>query len=88
MTSKNGSESSVKKRVLLVDDEARVRASLKAVLEPAYEVIQAADARKASICSTKKRRMSSCSTSFFPEPTGCPFSRRCGRSRIRPPLSC
>ena len=46
MTSKNGSESSVKKRVLLVDDEARVRASLKAVLEPVYEVIQAADAQE------------------------------------------
>ena len=36
----------MKKRVLLVDDEARVRASLKAVLEPAYEVIQAADAQE------------------------------------------
>src|SRR5512145_2976351 len=36
MTSKNGSESNAKKRVLLVDDEARVRASLKAVLQPAY----------------------------------------------------
>ena len=46
MTSKNGSESSLKKRVLLVDDEARVRASLKAVLEPVYEVIQAADAQE------------------------------------------
>jgi len=36
----------LKKRVLLVDDEARVRASLKAVLEPNYEVIQAADAQE------------------------------------------
>src|SRR4026207_1472479 len=46
MTSKNGIETTVKKRVLLVDDEARVRASLKAVLEPVYEVIQAADAQE------------------------------------------
>ncbi|MBU6479647.1 MAG: sigma-54 dependent transcriptional regulator [Nitrospirae bacterium] len=36
----------MKKRVLLIDDEARVRASLKAVLEPAYETIQAADAQE------------------------------------------
>ena len=36
----------MKKRVLLIDDEARVRASLKAVLEPTYETIQAADAQK------------------------------------------
>ena len=35
-----------KKRVLLIDDEARVRASLKMVLEPAYEVLQAADAQE------------------------------------------
>ena len=46
MTTKNGIESGLKKRVLLVDDEARVRASLKAVLEPNYEVIQAADAQE------------------------------------------
>ena len=46
MTARNGTESNVKKRVLLVDDEARVRASLKAVLEPTYEVIQAADAQE------------------------------------------
>ena len=46
MTTKNGIESNVRKRVLLVDDEARVRASLKAVLEPTYEVIQAADAQE------------------------------------------
>ena len=36
----------MKKRILLIDDEARVRASLKAVLEPAYETIQAADAQE------------------------------------------
>ena len=36
----------MKKRVLLIDDEARVRASLKAVLEPTYETIQAADAQE------------------------------------------
>jgi DNA-binding NtrC family response regulator len=36
----------MKKRVLLIDDEARVRASLKTVLEPTYEVIQAADAQE------------------------------------------
>ena len=36
----------MKKRVLLIDDEARVRASLKMVLEPTYEVIQAADAQE------------------------------------------
>src|SRR5512134_2483385 len=46
MTSKNGSESNAKKRVLLIDDEARVRASLKALLEPTYETIQAADAQE------------------------------------------
>ena len=34
----------MKKRVLLVDDEPRVRASLKAVLESSYEIIEAADA--------------------------------------------
>ena len=39
-------DTSMKKRVLLIDDEARVRASLKAVLEPAYETIQAADAQE------------------------------------------
>jgi DNA-binding NtrC family response regulator len=39
-------ETSMKKRVLLIDDEARVRASLKAVLEPTYETIQAADAKE------------------------------------------
>src|SRR3977135_721375 len=39
-------ENSMKKRVLLIDDEARVRASLKAVLEPTYETIQAADAQE------------------------------------------
>jgi DNA-binding NtrC family response regulator len=35
-----------KKRVLLIDDETRVRTSLKMVLEPAYEVLQAADAQE------------------------------------------
>jgi DNA-binding NtrC family response regulator len=35
-----------KKRVLLIDDEARVRTSLKMVLEPAYDVLQAADAQE------------------------------------------
>ena len=35
----------MKKRVLLVDDEPRVRASLKLVLEPVYEVLEAADAQ-------------------------------------------
>src|SRR6185295_9792060 len=39
-------DSSMKKRVLLIDDEARVRASLKTVLEPTYETIQAADAQE------------------------------------------
>ena len=39
-------ETSLKKRVLLIDDEARVRASLKSVLEPTYETIQAADAQE------------------------------------------
>ena len=46
MTAKNGIVSNLKKRVLLIDDEIRVRASLKAVLEPTYEVIQAADAQE------------------------------------------
>ena len=36
----------MKKRVLLIDDEARVRASLKMVLEPNYEILQAADAQE------------------------------------------
>jgi DNA-binding NtrC family response regulator len=35
-----------KKRVLLIDDEARVRTSLKMVLEPSYEISQAADAQE------------------------------------------
>ncbi|MCS6290337.1 MAG: sigma-54-dependent Fis family transcriptional regulator [Nitrospira sp.] len=34
----------MKKRILLVDDEPRVRASLKTVLEPTYEILEAADA--------------------------------------------
>ncbi|WP_447598513.1 sigma-54-dependent transcriptional regulator [Nitrospira sp. Nam80] len=36
----------MKKRVLLVDDEPRVRASLKLVLEPVYDVLEAADAQE------------------------------------------
>ncbi len=32
-----------KKRVLLIDDEARVRTSLKMVLEPVYDIVQAGD---------------------------------------------
>jgi DNA-binding NtrC family response regulator len=32
-----------KKRVLLIDDEARVRTSLKMVLDPLYEILQAGD---------------------------------------------
>ncbi len=39
-------DTNMKKRVLLIDDEARVRASLKAVLEPTYETIQASDAQE------------------------------------------
>jgi DNA-binding NtrC family response regulator len=35
-----------KKRVLLIDDEARVRASLKSVLESTYDILQAADAQE------------------------------------------
>ncbi len=35
-----------KKRVLLIDDEARVRTSLKMVLETSYDVLQAADAQE------------------------------------------
>jgi DNA-binding NtrC family response regulator len=38
--------SAPKKRVLLIDDEARVRTSLKMVLEPSYEISQAADAQE------------------------------------------
>ena len=34
----------MKKRVLLVDDEPRVRASVKAVLEPTYDILEAAEA--------------------------------------------
>ena len=37
----------MKKRVLLVDDEPGIRATLKAVLEPMYEVTCASDARSA-----------------------------------------
>ncbi len=36
----------MKKRVLLIDDEARVRTSLKMVLEPNYEILQASDAQE------------------------------------------
>jgi DNA-binding NtrC family response regulator len=35
-----------KKRVLLIDDEARVRTALKMVLEPSYDILQAADAQE------------------------------------------
>ena len=38
--------STTKKRVLLIDDEARVRTSLKMVLEPSYDIFQAADAQE------------------------------------------
>ncbi|HSA62720.1 MAG TPA: sigma-54 dependent transcriptional regulator [Nitrospiraceae bacterium] len=38
--------STSKKRVLLIDDEARVRTSLKMVLEPSYDIFQAADAQE------------------------------------------
>ncbi len=38
--------STAKKRVLLIDDEARVRTSLKMVLEPSYDIFQAADAQE------------------------------------------
>ncbi len=38
--------SPAKKRVLLIDDESRVRQSLKAVLEPSYDILQAADAEE------------------------------------------
>ena len=38
--------SMTKKRVLLIDDEARVRTSLKMVLEPTYDIYQAADAQE------------------------------------------
>ena len=89
MTAKNGIESSVKKRVLLVDDEARVRASLKAVLEPTYEVIQAADAQEGLDLFHKEaphrrpaRRHSSRNRRVIGSPDAC------GRSRTRPPSSC
>lgn len=36
----------MKKRVLLVDDEPRVRTSLRSVLEPVYEISEAADAQE------------------------------------------
>ncbi|MEX5213951.1 MAG: sigma-54 dependent transcriptional regulator [Nitrospiraceae bacterium] len=36
----------MKKRILIVDDEPRVRTSVKMVLEPTYEVLQAADAQE------------------------------------------
>jgi DNA-binding NtrC family response regulator len=35
-----------KKRLLLIDDEARVRTSLKMVLETSYDILQAADAQE------------------------------------------
>lgn len=43
---KHDVEPSMRKRVLLIDDEPRVRASLKMVLEPTYEVFQAGDAQE------------------------------------------
>ena len=36
----------VRKRVLLIDDDPRVRASLKMVLEPIYDILQAGDAQE------------------------------------------
>ncbi|HEU5407366.1 MAG TPA: sigma-54 dependent transcriptional regulator [Nitrospira sp.] len=36
----------VRKRVLLIDDDPRVRASLKMVLEPLYDILQASDAHE------------------------------------------
>lgn len=36
----------VRKRILLIDDDPRVRASLKMVLEPLYEVLQAGDGQE------------------------------------------
>lgn len=36
----------VRKRVLLIDDDPRVRASLKMVLEPIYDILQASDGRE------------------------------------------
>lgn len=36
----------VRKRVLLIDDDPRVRASLKMVLEPIYDILQACDAQE------------------------------------------
>jgi DNA-binding NtrC family response regulator len=43
---KHDADLTVKKRVLLIDDEPRVRASLKMVLESTYEVFQAGDAQE------------------------------------------
>jgi two-component system, NtrC family, response regulator AtoC len=43
---KHAVDPTMKKRVLLIDDEPRVRASLKMVLEPTYDVFQAGDARE------------------------------------------
>jgi len=43
---KHEADPTMKKRVLLIDDEPRVRASLKMVLEPTYEVFQAGDAQE------------------------------------------
>ena len=87
MTSKNGIESNVRKRVLLVDDEARVRASSKAVLEPTYEVIRPPTPRKASTCSTKKHPMSS-TRRHFSRNRRLSVLQTYGRSRTPPPLSC
>ncbi|MFZ1804318.1 MAG: response regulator, partial [Nitrospira sp.] len=36
----------VRKRVLLIDDDPRVRASLKIVLEPIYDILQACDGQE------------------------------------------
>jgi len=43
---KHDVDPTIKKRVLLIDDEPRIRASLKMVLEPTYEVFQAGDAQE------------------------------------------
>lgn len=77
-----------KKRVLLIDDEARVRTSLKMVLEPLYDILQAGDGHEGSTSFERKSRTWFFSTSSFQEPTAWPCFKRSAWKGKSPRLSC